>query len=95
MGEEQNQSVRYSQMMSNSSHDSFETSSTQLLVTKSKEIKTSIRHKTLLGVASCVIIVVILLTVLIISLEKSSGSTTSSIDTKVDDEGKLLATTIN
>ena len=58
-------------------------------------MKTSIRHKTLLGVASCVIIVVILLTVLIISLEKSSGSTTSSIDTKVDDEGKLLATIIN
>ena len=91
MGEEQNQSVRYSQMMSYSSHDSFETSSTQLLVTKSKEIKTSIRHKTLLGVALCVI----LLTVLIISLKKSSGNTTSTIETKIDDTGKLLATTIN
>ena len=86
MGAEQNQSVRYTQLMSNLSNDSFETSSTQLLLTKNKEIKTSIRHKTLLGAAICVISVVIVLTVTIISLEKSSGRI---------GEGKYFAALIN
>ena len=78
MGEEQNQSVRYTEIMRNLSNDSFETSSTQLLLTKNKEIKTSIRNKTLLGAAICVISVVIVLTVAIISLEKSSGRIATS-----------------
>ena len=78
MGEEQNQSVRYTEIMSNLSNDSFETSSTQLLLTKNKEIKTSIRSKTLLGAAICVISVVIVLTVAIISLEKGSGRTATN-----------------
>ena len=73
MGAEQDQSVRYTQIMRNLSNDTFETSSTQLLLTKNKEIKTPIRHKTLLAAAICVIFVVILLTVTVTSLEKSAG----------------------
>ena len=39
MKEEENQSVRYSEIMSNLSDDSFETSSTKMLLTRKNEIK--------------------------------------------------------
>ena len=88
MKEEQNQSVRYSEIMSNLSDDSFETSSIQLLLTRKNEIKKSNRHMILLGVGLFVIFIIVVLTVVIVSShiidskqndDVTSGTSTSSM----------------
>ena len=64
MQEERFQSIRYSEVTSDSNKDLG--SKTQLSLTRKKEIKTSKRHKILLGVGLLVIFVVIVLTVVIV-----------------------------
>ena len=88
MKEEQNQSIRYSEIMSNLSDDSFETSSIQLLLTSKNEIKKSNRQMILLGVGLFVIFIIVVLTVVIVSShiidskqndDVTSGTSTSSM----------------
>ena len=64
MQEERFQSIRYSEVTSDSNKDLD--SKTQLSLTRKKEIKKSKRHKILLGVGLLVIFVVIVLTVVIV-----------------------------
>ena len=87
MKEEPNQSVRYSEIMSNLSDDSFETSSIQLLLTRKNEIKKSNRQMILLGVGLFVIFIIVMLTVVIVfshiidskqNDDVTSGTSTSS-----------------
>ena len=75
MNEEQNQSARYSRILSDLDNDSFENSSPQILVTSKNEAKTFKRKKMLLGVGIFVIIVSILIIVAVTSSRIGSANT--------------------
>ena len=66
MKEEQNQPVRYSEIINNLSDDSFETSSTQMLLTRKNEIKKSNGQLILCGVGLFVMFIIVMLTVAIV-----------------------------
>ena len=72
MQEERFQSVRYSEVMSNSNKD-LDTKP-QMSLTRKKETKLSKRHKILLGVGLSVIFVVIVVTVAIVFSIDSKGN---------------------
>ena len=59
MNDEQNQSIRFSRLMSDSRSDSFETSSSQFLVGRKIEDKTSKRNRLLIGLGILVILILI------------------------------------
>lgn len=72
MSEEQNQSVRYSQIMNNLSDDSFETSSIQFLLTRKNEMNWNKKKKMLFALVTLVVFVLIVSIVAMMSSNKNS-----------------------
>ena len=81
MKETRNQSVRYSEVMSNLGNDSLETPSPQLSLTRKKKIKLSKRHKILLGVGLFELFIVVVVTVAIVFSIHSNGNDSNTTST--------------
>lgn len=95
MSEEHNQSVRYSQIMSNFSGDSFETSSIQFLLTRKNEMNWYKKKKMLLGLVSLVIFVLMVSIVAMVPLEKNSMNTVMNQENLKIQNSNSFATTIS
>ena len=94
MLEKQNQSVRYSKIMTNFSKESFETKSIPVLLTKKNEINSSKRNRMLFGLVTFVVYVLIVSIVTMLSSKKNLIKTVINQNKLMNKTANSFATTM-
>ena len=83
MNEEERQSVRYSQVMSDFTNDSSVTPTTQLSMTRRNEAKSLKRNRIVLGIGVFAITVSIVIIIAVVFSKKSSTKTTNASESSL------------